>query len=256
MSFDKLEYISIENQTTEFPKHFHETFCISLIHKGTEQIDFENQSLFSEANSISITNPYEIHSNPLIDKSSYLKFDTIYVPNKLMKLALNGENIQFINGNRKIKSNKTNTLFLELKEALDSKKNKAIEYHFFKFAFALKKYSEENKNEYSNVDFNNFNEVNIYIENHIQQKFCLDELSRIVNINKYGFAKKFKAITGMSPINYILMRKVFSSKKLIDSTTNLTDIAYQYNFTDMSHYSKTFKRFIGISPKEYKESII
>ena len=103
MSFDKLEYISIENQTTEFPKHFHETFCISLIHKGTEQIDFENQSLFSEANSISITNPYEIHSNPLIDKNSYLKFDTIYVPNELMKLALNGENIQFINGNRKIK---------------------------------------------------------------------------------------------------------------------------------------------------------
>ena len=67
MPFNEIEYISIENQTTEFPKHFHETFCISLIYKGIEQIDFENQSLFSEAGSISITNPYEVHSNPLID---------------------------------------------------------------------------------------------------------------------------------------------------------------------------------------------
>ena len=83
MPFNEIEYISIENQTTEFPKHFHETFCISLIHKGIEQIDFENQSLFSEAGSISITNPYEVHSNPLIDSTSYLKFDTIYIPNEL-----------------------------------------------------------------------------------------------------------------------------------------------------------------------------
>lgn len=55
--FDKLEYISIENQTTSFPMHFHETFCISLIYKGIEQIQFEDQNLFTEVGSISITNP-------------------------------------------------------------------------------------------------------------------------------------------------------------------------------------------------------
>jgi len=256
MTFNDLEYISIENQTTEFPKHFHETFCISLIHKGTEQIDFENQSLFSEAGSISITNPFEIHSNPLIDKNSYLKFDTIYIPNNLIKQVLNGKNIKFINGNRKIKSKKVNTLFLTLKNALKSKKSEVIEYHFLKFISELEKYSDEHLNEYSNLDFDNFTEVSTYIEDHIQEKFCLDQLSKIAKINKYGFAKQFRAKTGMTPMNYILMRKVFSSKKLINSNTILTDIAYQYNFSDMAHFSKTFKRFIGISPKDYKESIL
>ena len=79
---------------------------------------------------------------------------------------------------------------------------------------------------------------------------------KIANLNKFGFAKKFKIFTGMSPMNYILMRKIFSSKKLISPNSELTKIAYQYNFTDMAHYSKTFKRFIGISPKKYKETII
>ena len=110
MNFDDLEYISIDNQTTEFPKHFHETFCISLIHQGTEQIDFENQNLFSEAGSISITNPFEIHSNPIIDLNFPLKFDTIYISNDLMKAALDGKNIIFLN--RKINSKQANFLFL------------------------------------------------------------------------------------------------------------------------------------------------
>lgn len=111
MSYDNLEYITIENQTTDFPKHFHETFCISLIHKGIERIDFENQNLFSEAGSISITNPFEIHSNPLIDSKTRLKFDTIYISNDLMKYLLKGENITFIN--RKINNNKAKLLFVK-----------------------------------------------------------------------------------------------------------------------------------------------
>ncbi|CAM4390501.1 AraC family transcriptional regulator [Zobellia nedashkovskayae] len=251
---DELEYLKIENQTTEFPKHFHETFCISLIHKGIEQIEFENQSIFSEAGTISITNPYEIHSNPLIDNSSQLKFDTIYIPGQLMKYLLNGKNIKFIN--RQINSTKANKLFIELLDALDTKNEDKVAHCLSQFVAVLKFYSEENKTEYSGLNFNSFNQINTYIEDHIYDKFQLNELSKIANINKFGFAKKFKGFTGMTPMNYILMRKIFSSKKSINSNSELTEIAYKYNFTDMAHFSKTFKRFIGISPKTYKESIV
>ena len=112
------------------------------------------------------------------------------------------------------------------------------------------------KNEYSELNLNSFRQINNYIETHIYDKFSLNELSKIANINKFGFAKKFKASTGMTPINYILMKKVFSSKKLINTKTELTTIAYQYNFTDLAHFSNTFKRFVGISPKNYQQSII
>ncbi len=254
MLFDNIEYISIENQTTSFPKHFHETFCISLIHKGIEQIDFENQSLFTEAGSISITNPYEIHSNPLIDNDSFLKFDTIYIPNDLMKYALNGRNIMFLS--RQITNKTANKSFLKLIIALDSKNEEMIEMHLSQFVNILKSYSEENKNEYSGLNFNDYNQIRNYIENHIYQKINLNKLSGMANINKYGFAKKFKALTGMTPMNYVLMRKIFSSKKLIKSNKELTEIAYQYNFTDLAHYSKTFKRFIGVSPKIYQENFL
>lgn len=253
MSIKNIEYITIENQTTSFPKHFHETFCISLIHTGIEQIDFENQSIFTEAGSISITNPYEVHSNPLIDTDSYLKFDTIYIPNDVMKNVLNGKNIKFTN--RQITSTKANKLFSELLKALASKNEEKVKVYLEKFLKTLKLYSQDHNNEYSGLNFNRYHQISSYIEKNIYDKFSLEELSKIANINKFGFAKKFKVLTGMTPMNYVLMRKIFSSKTLIKSNLDLTEIAYQYNFTDMAHFSKTFKRFIGISPKQYKESI-
>jgi len=254
MLFDNLEYISIENQTTDFPKHFHETFCISLIHNGIEQIEFGNQSLFSEKDSISITNPYEIHSNPLIDKNTCLGFDTIYLSNDLMKYLLNGKNITFLN--RKINNQRANQLFVELKNAMDTKNPKTVEFFLKQFVNTLKFHSRENETEYAEQNLNGFSEINSYIENNIYDKFCLDELSKMANINKYGFVKKFRASTGMTPMNYILMKKIFSCKNLIDSNSELTELAYQYSFSDLAHFSKTFKRYIGISPKKYQANLI
>ncbi|WP_130735190.1 AraC family transcriptional regulator [Flavobacterium sp. J27] len=254
MFFDNLEYISIENQTTDFPKHFHETFCISLIHNGIEQIEFENHSLFSEKGSISITNPYEIHANPLIDKHNNLKFDTIYLSKDLMKYLLNGKNITFFD--RKINNENTNLLFLELKKAMNIGNPEIIAFFLKKFVKAIQLHSLENENDYPENLFSDFNEINQYIEDHINHKFCLNELSKMANINKYGFVKKFKASTGMTPMNYILMKKIFSSKMYITPTSELTELAYEYNFADLAHFSKTFKRFIGISPKKYQENLI
>jgi len=145
---------------------------------------------------------------------------------------------------------------LKLKSALDTKDHKTIEIQLYQFIHTLKFCSKEKEQEYLGLNFDNFNQINEFIENHIYDKFCLNELSKIVHINKFGFSKKFKVTTGMTPMNYILMRKVFSSKKCINFNSELTKMAYQYNFTDLAHYSKTFKRFIGISPKKYKESII
>lgn len=253
MPFDNLEYISIDQQTTDFPKHFHETFCISLIHEGIEQIDFETRSLFSEKGSITITNPFEIHANPLMDTSSCLKFDTLYLSNDLMSHVLNGKDIRF--NKRKINNRKTNDLFMELKNVLDTKNTKDIERCLERFLVNLSLFAEDHSSIHEEEDLNGFAHINSYIEAHIQNRFSLNELANMANINKYGFVKKFKASVGMTPMNYILMKKIFSSKHLIQTDSSLTDLAYQYNFTDLAHFSKTFKRYIGISPKEFKAKL-
>jgi len=88
---------------------------------------------------------------------------------------------------------------LELKEALEFKNDEMIKLYLKQFVHTLKLHSQENKNDYSGLNFNNYHQI----RNHIYDKFCLDELSKIANINKFGFSKKFKKLTGMISMNYV-----------------------------------------------------
>ena len=247
-----IELISFKNQVVSFPKHFHYRFCFSLVNKGINQIDFINHSIYSEAGWMSIVNPYEVHSNPVQPDGNHTQFETIYIPIKLICRVLEGKCIKFKTS--KIHDRKANSLFNELKKALRLNQEVQIENALYAFIKSVTSYSEEHNYQISEIELSIISEINSFIESNLQNKFCLDELSSMANINKFSFVKKFKHATGMTPINYILMRKVFACRGCIHPKTNLTALAHQYSFTDGAHFSKTFKRYIGISPENYKNN--
>lgn len=248
--FDDLDYLSVKNQTTSFPKHFHSTFCISLIFSGVEKIDFGNYDLYSEPGSISITNPFEIHSNPLVHKDVSTSFDTVYISGELMKYYTQ-ENIIF--NQRKIQDVQVSSKFLALKKSIETGDQQHIHSSLKQFIELIKPYSNFKNENYASLNFAEFENLEEYIEQNIFEKFDLSTLAQLTNSNKYGFVKKFKLFTGMSPMNYIIMRKIFLSKSSIAPNTNLSELAYKYNFTDLAHFSKTFKRYIGVPPKTYQD---
>ena len=251
---DELELLTVEHQKTAFPAHYHEGFCISLIRNGMECIALDQHHLLSESGTITITNPYEVHANPIIDKDVYLSFDTFYCSQGLMKHLLGGKNIIF--NNRKISHPQANKLFLEVKHLKQNALKKEADALIYKFAETLALNADDREEEYGGIDFKELEIVNDYIQENIYNPFNLEQLAKLSNQNKFGFAKKFKANTGMSPMNYILMKKIFSSKEKIAKETSLTHLAYDYHFSDLAHYSKTFKRFVGIAPKSYQDELM
>jgi AraC-like DNA-binding protein len=248
-----MDFISVEDQSQDFPKHFHETFCISLIRNGIEKIEFDDHFLYSEANSISITNPYEVHANPLVDPGSKVSFDTIYLSPELMVYALNGKDIEF--QNRQIWDIKINRTFAQLLAEMKRNKLSNPEILLKKFITQLSPYAQASQEETGSFHSEYLTELIAYIEQNLEDKLYLDELARITNLNKYGFSKKFKSLTGMSPMSYVLMKKVFAAKAKIHADSDLTDLAYTYNFTDISHFSHSFKKYIGVSPKAYRDQL-
>jgi len=249
----EVDHLRVSAQAMDFPEHFHETFCISLIHKGVEYLKVDGQSLYSESGSLSITNPYEVHANPLIDAGTPVAFDTLYIPQDVMKYFLRGKNISFLQ--RKINDNQANDLFRQIKKALVVQDFMRVEVLLTQFVSILDNYAQDKVEDYTGLEFNRLEHLVTYIDQHINKKFTLDHLAKVAHINKYGLTKKFRRITGMSLINYILMKKIFASKKQITAETILTELAFNYDFSDMAHYSKTFKRFIGLSPKVYQKNL-
>ncbi len=98
--------------------------------------------------------------------------------------------------------------------------------------------------------------INIIDEN-IYKKVNVEQICQNLNYSRTYLSKIFKASTGYTILEYILMRKVHEAKKLIrEEKYNFTQISDMLCFDNPHYFSTVFKRITNISPSEYKDSVI
>lgn len=94
-----------------------------------------------------------------------------------------------------------------------------------------------------------------YIENHLDCDMNLQELANIVCLEKTYFLKKFKQLTGLTPMAYARNARIKKAKELLRcSDMNVTQIARVVGFHSVHHFSRYFASVVGMSPSRYKES--
>ncbi|WP_350287351.1 AraC family transcriptional regulator [uncultured Croceitalea sp.] len=91
------------------------------------------------------------------------------------------------------------------------------------------------------------------VEAHYYTPITLEELAQLTNQSLSTFKREFKRIYKTTPALYLREKRLERSLELLGSTDlRATDIAYECGFTNVSHYSKTFKTRYGMSPTAYK----
>lgn len=82
----------------------------------------------------------------------------------------------------------------------------------------------------------------------------ISDLAGMCNITPEYFRSIFKSFYGISPVKYINDLKITRAKELISSGMySLSDCAELSGYTDMSHFSREFKKKTGICPSEYNK---
>lgn len=108
----------------------------------------------------------------------------------------------------------------------------------------------------------NFEKINIecmkiknYIDSHYSENITLDFLSNLTYVNKFHLVHLFTKEMGISPINYLINKRIDESKNLL-STTNysIRDISSIVGFSNSSYFSQMFKKITGISPKDFRSN--
>lgn len=93
-----------------------------------------------------------------------------------------------------------------------------------------------------------------YIDSHFKDPITLDLLAQQAHQNKYYVAHTFKEAFGVSPIKYLMERRVEESKYLLEETDySIGQIASIMGFSSSSHYSQAFRRSTSLSPNEYRK---
>jgi AraC family transcriptional regulator len=96
--------------------------------------------------------------------------------------------------------------------------------------------------------------VTEYIHEHLDAELSLDHLAAVAHLSPYHFARLFKNSTGLPPHQYVIARRVERAKELLRERDRppLAEVATEVGFADQSHFTRHFKRLVGVTPRQFQ----
>ena len=81
----------------------------------------------------------------------------------------------------------------------------------------------------------------------------INDIAKLCGVSECYFRKLFKEYSGESPVDFRQRYRIEKAKQLLLSDEGFTigEIAEELNFTDIYHFSKTFKKYTDISPRQF-----
>ncbi|CAH2401559.1 AraC family transcriptional regulator [Mesorhizobium escarrei] len=95
--------------------------------------------------------------------------------------------------------------------------------------------------------------VRAYIDAHMNADVSLSELAAVAGMAVDSFARRFKATTGLAPYAYVIEQRVRRAEILLRETGwSISSIAFRLGFSSQSHFTTTFRRLRGMTPRAYR----
>ncbi len=91
-----------------------------------------------------------------------------------------------------------------------------------------------------------------YMDQHISHKLILEDIAAVAGYSRNYFCALFTKLNGLSPWDYIMIKRIDMSKELLESTDNsIMEIAWRCGYQTVSIFNRHFKRLVGNTPTEY-----
>lgn len=95
-----------------------------------------------------------------------------------------------------------------------------------------------------------------YINTCYSENITLKDVAKVVNLNPNYISQVFKRTTGTTFSHYLTNLRITHAKKLLTTTNiSINDVSIQSGFNDYFYFLKTFKKYTGKTPSEFRNGI-
>lgn len=107
----------------------------------------------------------------------------------------------------------------------------------------------------SDIDLRFLEKLHSFIDKSIENPdININVIAVELGFSRTSFYRKMKSLTGMAPNDYVRNFKMKKAAKLIlEGNLSIAEISDQTGFGTQSHFSTAFKKYFGVSPKDYKD---
>lgn len=98
--------------------------------------------------------------------------------------------------------------------------------------------------------------VSVYVEKNYQKDLKLESIAKMFNYNSAYLGKLFKKEVGENFNNFLERIRIENAKKmLLDTDLKVYQVSERVGYSNIDYFYAKFKRYVGISPKEFKKSL-
>jgi AraC family transcriptional regulator len=95
-----------------------------------------------------------------------------------------------------------------------------------------------------------------FVAGHLDRNLSVTEIAQVAGMSPFHFARRFKALNGITPYHYVTRVRVYRACDLLrDPVIPITEICYRVGFSSQSHLSAHFSRIVGTTPARYRRNL-
>ncbi len=255
-----LECLYAEYLTFSFAPHFHDAYAVGVIESGADVFDYRGTKQTAAAGDIMLINPLEVHDGHAADKSGWT-FRIMYIKPELLRkvreeITGKSSDVPFFS-QTVVRDDLLARQIARLHRALENSVSPLERECLFLSAMndLLTRHADSRIN---NGKIGNENASVARVRNYLSANACqnitLDELARIAFLSPFHLLRVFSRKTGLPPHAYQTQIRIERARRLLLGGSTITQVALATGFFDQAHFSKQFKRYVGITPGRFLAS--
>jgi AraC-like DNA-binding protein len=242
-----LDGIEIKSATfidKAFPLHFHQSWSLAYIEFGNENISFENSNFIVNKNALVLIPPYSLHKN-WGNKNNAWTYKALYISNDVI-----------LNVSKRINADYSYLASIPYFITYCNNQFEINEKSIFENLenLFLGVLNDDKQSKFKRNNQEPFEDILYYLSQNYKDSITLDTLEKKFKINKYKLLKNFKKKIGLTPLEYQTAIRIENSKQLFYTEIPLVEIALESGFYDQSHFTHSFKKYVGVTPGNYKKN--
>lgn len=260
--FDGIELLRADYRTQTFTRHSHDCFAVGVIEDGALGFQYRGEHLVAPAGAVNLAFPGEPHTGHAAHQSGW-RYRMLYLAPAILEeiasdIADRTRPLPFF-PQGVIQDPALAREILDLHRIMEQPDAGRLlrETRLCQTLSALvRRYAAAPPTMKSvGPEHRTVARVKDYLDAHADRNVSLKDLSRIAERSPFHLLRIFRRATGLPPHAYQTQIRVNQAKRLLEQNHPLVDVALLTGFVDQSHFTRCFKRIVGLTPGQYRNSI-